>query len=87
MNESTRAVYLTFYLGETGYMPVSPDLYRMAKAGLETAITRAYEKARGNSSRRPWRRWTWFFRFTTRNLRACVRDICSRLSGGWPVSS
>ncbi|MEM5290175.1 hypothetical protein QEN71_35585 [Paraburkholderia sabiae] len=44
MNELTRAVYLTFYLGEMGYMPVSPDLYRMAEAGLEAAIRRADEK-------------------------------------------
>lgn len=44
LNELTRAVYLTYYLGEMGYMPVSPDLYRMAEAGLEAAIRRAGEK-------------------------------------------
>ncbi len=43
-NELTRAIYLTFYLGEMGYMPVALDLYRMAEAGLEAGIRRGNEK-------------------------------------------
>ncbi|AUT76475.1 hypothetical protein C2L64_50705 [Paraburkholderia hospita] len=39
----TRAIYLTFYLGEMGYMRVALDLYRMAEAGLEAGIRRGNE--------------------------------------------
>lgn len=43
-NELTRAVYLTYYLGEMGYAPVSLNLYRIAEAGLEAAIKRGSEE-------------------------------------------
>ncbi|ALL66709.1 hypothetical protein K788_0002959 [Paraburkholderia caribensis MBA4] len=53
----TRATYLTFYLGEMGYMPVAPDLYRMAEAGLEAGIRRGTERGLWHSIHQWWRRW------------------------------
>jgi hypothetical protein len=42
MNELTRALYLTYYLGEMGYERASAEFYRHAEAGLEEAIRRGH---------------------------------------------
>ena len=87
MNELTRAVYLTFYLGEWATCRCRPIFTAWRRRVSKQPSRAPTKKARGNSSRLPWRRWKWFFRFTTRNLRPRVREIWSRLNAGWPVSS
>jgi hypothetical protein len=42
MNELTRALYITYYLGEMGYEHASAEFYRRAEAGLEKAIQRGH---------------------------------------------
>lgn len=44
MNELVRALYLTFYLQDSGYGDAPLDLYKKGEAALEAALSRAQAK-------------------------------------------